>query len=64
MADKEKFDFIKYNNEYKTQKYFRPGVLLKREYEPDVRERAAELNMTISEYIQALIKKDLENHVL
>ena len=44
---------------YKTKAYYRPSILLRREYEEPIRERAKKLNMSMSEYIQSLIKKDL-----
>lgn len=44
--------------------YYRPSINLRREYEPAIRERAKELNMSMSEYIQTLIKLDLEKHII
>lgn len=44
---------------YMAKAYYRPSIFLRREYEPAVRERAKKLNMSMSEYIQSLIKKDL-----
>ena len=44
--------------------YYRPTVCLRREYEDAIRDRAKELNMTMSNYIQTLIKKDLEEHII
>lgn len=44
--------------------YYRPSILLRREYEASIRNRAKELNMSMSEYIQTLIKKDLDEKIL
>lgn len=54
----------KANQKYMAKAYYRPSILLRREYEDDIRNRADELNMSMSEYIQTLIKKDLESHIL
>ena len=50
---------IRANHKYNTKAYYRPFIALRREYEPLIRERAKELNMTMSGYILSLIKKDL-----
>ena len=50
---------IRANHKYNTKTYYRPSIALRREYEPLIRERAKELNMTMSSYILSLIKKDL-----
>jgi len=55
---------IKASDKYKAKTYYRPSINLRREYEEAIRERAAELNMTMSTYIQTLIKKDLDQHIL
>ena len=39
--------------------YYRPTIYLRREYEETIHARAKELDMSMSEYIQSLIKKDL-----
>lgn len=44
--------------------YYRPQIYIRREYADDVKARVSELNTTMSSYIQALIKKDLESHIL
>ena len=44
---------------YMAKAYYRPSIMLKREYELAILNRAKELNMSMSEYIQSLIKKDL-----
>lgn len=49
---------------YMNKAYYRPSVMLKREYEEDIRNRAKELNLSMSEYIQTLIKKDLDEKIL
>ena len=51
-------------NKWISKAYYRPSICLRREYEDDIRNRADELNMSMSEYIQTLIKKDLESHIL
>lgn len=49
---------------YKRKNYYRPSINLRREYEEKTRNRAKELNMSMSEYIQTLIKKDLDEKIL
>lgn len=49
---------------YMAKNYYRPSIMLKRDYEKDIRNRAKELNMSMSEYIQTLIKKDLDEKIL
>ena len=44
--------------------YYRPTIYIRREYADDVKARVEELNTTMSTYIQTLIKKDLEEHIL
>ena len=44
--------------------YYRPTIYLRREFEESVHNRANELNMSMSEYIQTLIKKDLDQHII
>lgn len=52
------------DNRWNAKAYYRPSINLRREYEDAIRERAKELDMSMSSYIQALIKKDLESHIL
>ena len=49
---------------YMAKAYYRPTIYLRREYEEAIRNRAAELNMSMSEYIQTLIKKDLDERII
>lgn len=51
-------------DKWRTKAYYRPSINLRREYEDAIRERAKELNMSMSTYIQSLIKKDLEENIL
>ena len=51
-------------NKYIAKAYYRPSICLRREYEEETRNRAKELNMSMSEYIQTLIKKDLDEKIL
>lgn len=44
--------------------YYRPSINLRREYESAIRERAKELDMSMSTYIQTLIKLDLDKHII
>ena len=46
-------------DKYKRENYYRPSINLRREYEELIRNRAKELDMSMSEYIQSLIKRDL-----
>lgn len=46
-------------DKYKRINYYRPSINLRREYEELIRNRAKELDMSMSEYIQSLIKRDL-----
>lgn len=46
-------------DKWRTKAYYRPSINLRREYEELIRNRAKELDMSMSEYIQSLIKKDL-----
>lgn len=55
---------MKATNKWMNKAYYRPSICLRREYEEDIRNRAKELNMSMSEYIQTLIKKDLEEKIL
>jgi len=49
---------------YMAKNYYRPSILLRREYEEQIHDRAKDLNMSMSSYILELIKKDLESHIL
>jgi hypothetical protein len=49
---------------YMAKNYYRPSIMLKRDYETDIKDRAKDLDMSMSEYIQTLIKTDLEQHIL
>lgn len=51
-------------DKWRAKVYYRPSINLRREYEDQTRERAKELNMSMSTYIQTLIKKDLEEKIL
>lgn len=44
---------------YSSKSYYRPCVMLRREYEDMLRKKAEENNTTVSNYIVDLIKKDL-----
>ena len=55
---------IKANNKWNKKAYYRPSICVRREHEEDIRNRAKELGMSMSEYIQTLIKTDLESHIL
>lgn len=48
------------DNNWNAKAYYRPSICLRREYEELIRNRAKELDMSMSEYIQSLIKKDLD----
>lgn len=52
--------WVKANQKFMAKAYYRPSILLRREYEELIRNRAKELDMSMSEYIQSLIKKDLD----
>ncbi len=52
------------DNRWNAKAYYRPSINLRREYEDAIRERAKELNMSMSTYIQTLVKMDLESHIL
>lgn len=51
-------------DKWRTKAYYRPSINLRREYEAAIRERAKELDMSMSEYIQSLIKLDLDKHII
>ena len=51
-------------NKWIGKAYYRPSICLRREYEEQIRSRAKELNMTMSEDIQSLIKLDLDKHII
>ena len=55
---------IKATKKYDKKTYYRPTIMLRREYEDAIHNRAKELNLSMSSYILALIKKDLEEHIL
>lgn len=46
-------------HKYTTKNYYRPCVMLRREYEQALREKADKEGKSVSTYIQDLIKKDL-----
>lgn len=50
---------LKATQKYAKKTYYRPCVMLRREYESALREKAASEGKTVSTYIQDLIKKDL-----
>lgn len=62
MAKSEKK--MAYDNAWNAKTYYRPAVCLRREYEDATRERAKDLGLTVSNYIQELIKKDLDEKIL
>lgn len=45
---------------YTTKTYYRPSIMLRREYEEALREKAEAKGMSVSGYIIELIKKDLD----
>lgn len=45
---------------YMGKNYYRPSIMLKREYEELLRKKAEEKGLSVSGYIIELIKKDLE----
>ena len=55
---------IRATNKYDSKTYYRPSIMLRREYETAIRNRASELNLSMSAYIQTLIKKDLDEKIL
>lgn len=57
MATKEAHN--KATHKYNTKTYYRPSIMLNRKYQDKVINRANELNLSVSAYIQGLIKKDL-----
>ncbi len=50
---------MKATQKYMGKTYYRPCVMLRREYEDALREKAETKGMTVSSYIVELIKKDL-----
>lgn len=50
---------MKATQKYMGKTYYRPCVMLRREYEDALRKKAEEKGMTVSSYIVELIKKDL-----
>lgn len=50
---------IRATKKYDKKAYYRPTIMLKREFEVLIHNRAKELNMSMSSYILSLIKKDL-----
>lgn len=57
MATKEAHN--KATQKYNAKTYYRPSIMLNRKYQDKVINRANELNLSVSAYIQSLIKKDL-----
>ena len=55
---------IRATKKYDKKAYYRPTIMLRREYEEQIHERAEELHLSMSSYIQTLIKKDLEEKIL
>lgn len=55
---KEKFSRI---NKYNKENYYRPNVILPKEYEEQIK-RKAEKAGSMSKYIKQLIDRDLEEH--
>lgn len=55
---------IRATKKYDKKTYYRPTILLRREYEEQIHDRAKDLNMSMSSYILELIKKDLDSHIL
>ena len=55
---------IRATKKYDKKAYYRPTIMLRREFEDVIHDRAKELNMSMSSYIQALIKKDLDEKIL
>jgi hypothetical protein len=51
---------VRATKKYDLKAYYRPTIYLRREYEETIHARAKELDMSMSEYIQSLIKKDLD----
>lgn len=51
----QKFDKVKYNNEYNANKYDRITVLLPRGYRDRIRQAAQMLNISSTAYIKQLI---------
>lgn len=50
---------VKAVNKYTASHYFRPAVLIKKEYEAPLRAKAESEGKTLNAYITDLIKKDL-----
>lgn len=55
---------IRATKKYDKKTYYRPTIYLRREYEEAIHLRADELNMSMSAYIQTLIKMDLDKNIL
>lgn len=55
---KEKFSRI---NKYNKENYYRPNIILPKEYEKQIKIKADEAG-SMSKYIKQLIDKDLEEH--
>lgn len=51
---------MKATQKYMAKAYYRPSIMLRREYEEALREKAESKGMTISAYIVELIKNDIE----
>lgn len=50
---------MKANKKYMKKAYYRPSIMLRREYEEALREKADKEGLSVSGYIVELIKKDL-----
>ena len=50
---------IRATHKYGKKAYYRPTIMIKRQYEEAVRQKAESEGKSISTYIQDLIKKDL-----
>lgn len=50
---------IRANNKFMKKAYYRPSIMLRREYEEALRSKAEKNGQSVSGYIIELIKKDL-----
>lgn len=50
---------IRATQKYDAKTYYRPTIYIRREYTELIKNRAAELNKSTSEYVLSLIKADL-----
>ena len=61
VENKKEFNQIEYQNKYIKEKYDREGLTMPKGKKEIIKARALEEGMSINEYINALIDKDIQS---